>query len=55
MFDAVHHVQLAMPRGAEAAARGFFVDVLGMTEVDKPPVLVGQRRFGLTVTTATAP
>jgi catechol 2,3-dioxygenase-like lactoylglutathione lyase family enzyme len=42
MFDAVHHVQLAMPRGGEAAARVFFVDVLGMTEVDKPPVLAAR-------------
>ena len=28
-----------MPRGKEDAAREFFVGVLGMTEVDKPPVL----------------
>jgi catechol 2,3-dioxygenase-like lactoylglutathione lyase family enzyme len=39
MFDNVHHVQLAMPRGEEAAARAFFVDVLGMAEIDKPAVL----------------
>jgi catechol 2,3-dioxygenase-like lactoylglutathione lyase family enzyme len=42
MFEAVHHVQLAMPRGQEAAARAFFVDVLGMTEVDKPPALAAR-------------
>jgi catechol 2,3-dioxygenase-like lactoylglutathione lyase family enzyme len=42
VFDRVHHVQLAMPRGAEAAARAFFVDVLGMTEIDKPVVLAAR-------------
>lgn len=34
------HVQLAMPRGAEAEARAFYAGVLGMTEVPKPPRLV---------------
>ena len=38
-FDRLHHMQLAMPRGEESAARAFFVDVLGMVEVEKPPVL----------------
>ncbi len=33
------HVQLAMPRGGEAAARRFYVGVLGMTEVPKPAPL----------------
>jgi catechol 2,3-dioxygenase-like lactoylglutathione lyase family enzyme len=33
------HVQLAMPRGAEAEARAFYLDVLGMTELPKPPNL----------------
>lgn len=36
---AVHHVQLAMPRGQEDVARQFFAGVLGMQEVAKPPVL----------------
>jgi catechol 2,3-dioxygenase-like lactoylglutathione lyase family enzyme len=35
----LHHVQLAMPRGAEDRAREFFVGVLGMTELVKPPRL----------------
>jgi catechol 2,3-dioxygenase-like lactoylglutathione lyase family enzyme len=42
VFDSVHHVQLAMPRGAEVAARAFFVDVLGMPEIDKPVVLAAR-------------
>lgn len=39
MIIAFHHVQLAMPRGGEADARKFYVEVLGFTEVPKPPDL----------------
>ena len=42
MFDGLHHVQLAMPRGAKETARGFFLGILGMTEIDKPPVLAAR-------------
>jgi catechol 2,3-dioxygenase-like lactoylglutathione lyase family enzyme len=42
VVDSVHHVPLAMPRGEQAAARAFFVDVLGMTEIDKPAVLAAR-------------
>jgi catechol 2,3-dioxygenase-like lactoylglutathione lyase family enzyme len=31
-----------MPRGQEDVARRFFVDVLGMSEIDKPPVLAAR-------------
>ena len=41
-FDRLHHMQLAMPRAEERAARDFFVGVLGMTEVDKPPALAAR-------------
>jgi catechol 2,3-dioxygenase-like lactoylglutathione lyase family enzyme len=33
---AIDHVQLAIPHGGEEAARGFYGDVLGFTEVPKP-------------------
>jgi len=33
---ALHHVQLAMPKDQEDAARRFFVDLLGMAEIPKP-------------------
>jgi catechol 2,3-dioxygenase-like lactoylglutathione lyase family enzyme len=33
---AIDHVQIAMPAGGEGAARGFFGDVLGLTEIPKP-------------------
>ncbi len=35
----LHHVQVAMPRGGEAAARRFYADGLGLTEVAKPEAL----------------
>jgi catechol 2,3-dioxygenase-like lactoylglutathione lyase family enzyme len=33
------HVQLAMPAGGEAAARGFYAGLLGIPETPKPPHL----------------
>jgi catechol 2,3-dioxygenase-like lactoylglutathione lyase family enzyme len=42
VFDRLHHVQLAMPRGEESAARAFFGAVLGMAEVEKPPALAAR-------------
>jgi catechol 2,3-dioxygenase-like lactoylglutathione lyase family enzyme len=35
----LHHVQLAMPPGEEDAARAFYGELLGMTEVPKPDEL----------------
>jgi catechol 2,3-dioxygenase-like lactoylglutathione lyase family enzyme len=43
-FIAIDHVQLAMPMGEEDAARRFYRDLLGMTEIPKPPELA--RRGG---------
>lgn len=39
---ALHHVQLSIPRGGEDAARRFWVECLGLTEVDKPAALRGR-------------
>ncbi len=39
---ALHHVQLALPPGGEDVCRAFYVGVLGMTEVAKPPVLAAR-------------
>ena len=33
---AIYHVQIAIPVGGEAAARGFYGDLLGLTELSKP-------------------
>src|ERR1700678_1013151 len=38
-FTAIDHVQLAMPAGKEQKARAFYTDLLGMTELPKPPEL----------------
>jgi catechol 2,3-dioxygenase-like lactoylglutathione lyase family enzyme len=38
----LHHVQVSAPRGSEEALRRFYGDVLGMTEVPKPPGLAGR-------------
>jgi len=38
----LHHVQLAIPPGSEEACRAFYVDLLGMTELAKPPVLAAR-------------
>ena len=35
----LHHVQLAMPEGAEDKARGFYGAVLGLSEAEKPEAL----------------
>ncbi|HEY6935049.1 MAG TPA: VOC family protein [Marmoricola sp.] len=38
----LHHVQVACPQGGEEAARRFYADGLGLTEVDKPEALRGR-------------
>jgi catechol 2,3-dioxygenase-like lactoylglutathione lyase family enzyme len=38
----IDHVQLAIPSGSEDEARRFYVDVLGLTEVPKPPLLAAR-------------
>ena len=38
----IDHVQLAMPPGGEAAARGFYHDLLGMSEEAKPVELAAR-------------
>jgi len=35
----IDHIQIAAPVGCESAARDFYGSVLGMTEIEKPPVL----------------
>jgi catechol 2,3-dioxygenase-like lactoylglutathione lyase family enzyme len=44
VITALHHVQLAMPRGAEAEAEAerFYGGVLGFVPVPKPPALAGR-------------
>ncbi|MET7971735.1 glyoxalase [Streptomyces mirabilis] len=42
MLAAVDHVQLAAPPGSEESLRGYYIEVLGMTEIPKPPVLAAR-------------
>ncbi len=44
-IQGIHHVQLAMPRGQEHAARAFYTGALGLRERAKPEVLA--RRGGV--------
>ena len=39
MITGLDHVQVAIPAGGEDGARAYYGDVLGMTEVPKPPAL----------------
>lgn len=39
---ALHHVQLALPAGGEEGCRRFYVEILGLTEIEKPPVLAAR-------------
>ncbi|MGW6577026.1 VOC family protein [Streptomyces sp. NPDC054945] len=42
MLTAVDHVQLAAPPDSEDRLRAYYTDVLGMTEIPKPPVLAAR-------------
>ncbi|MFF4804782.1 VOC family protein [Streptomyces sp. NPDC001351] len=42
MITAIDHVQLAAPPGSEDRLRAYYVGVLGMTEIPKPPVLAAR-------------
>lgn len=42
VFVTLHHTQLAIPVGSEDSARSFYVGVLGLTEVSKPPTLAAR-------------
>ena len=35
----IHHIQIAMPAGEEEKAREFYINLLGFSEIPKPPAL----------------
>jgi catechol 2,3-dioxygenase-like lactoylglutathione lyase family enzyme len=41
-FECVQHVQLAIPEGGEEDSRRFWGEVVGMTELAKPPALAAR-------------
>jgi len=47
VITGVHHVQITVPRGAEAAARQFYCGLLGLVEVEKPEALKPRGGFWL--------
>jgi catechol 2,3-dioxygenase-like lactoylglutathione lyase family enzyme len=49
MIVGLHHAQITVPRDAEAAARAFYLGVLGFVEVAKPENLVGRGGFWMNV------
>jgi catechol 2,3-dioxygenase-like lactoylglutathione lyase family enzyme len=49
MIQRLHHVQITIPKGAEAEARTFYCDVLGLREIEKPDAVKGRGGFWLTV------
>jgi catechol 2,3-dioxygenase-like lactoylglutathione lyase family enzyme len=42
MIQRLHHVQITIPVGQEAAARAFYCDLLGLPEIEKPDALKGR-------------
>ena len=42
MIEALDHVQVAMPAGKEAEARGFYSGLLGLEELGKPASLASR-------------
>ncbi|MFQ1701008.1 VOC family protein [Loktanella agnita] len=45
MITGLDHIQLAHPAGAEDRMRGFYCDLLGMSEIAKPAPLQGRGGF----------
>jgi len=45
MVIGIHHVQITIPPTDEAAARAFYIDLLGLAEVEKPDSLKGRGGF----------
>lgn len=42
IFSGLHHVQLAIAPGTEDQCREFWVGIMGLTELEKPPVLAAR-------------
>ncbi|ERN54441.1 VOC family protein [Alkalihalophilus marmarensis] len=47
MILGVDHVQITIPKGAEAEGKSFYCDILGLKEVEKPDSLKGRGGFWL--------
>lgn len=49
MVIGLHHVQVTIPKGAEAEGKTFYCDILGLPEKEKPESLKGRGGFWLKV------
>jgi len=49
MITGIHHVQITISPTDEAAARAFYIDLLGLPEVEKPDSLKGRGGFWIEV------
>lgn len=49
ILERVHHAQITIPKNAEAAAREFYCDFLGLREVEKPASLKARGGFWLEI------
>lgn len=49
MINGIHHVQITISPADEAAARGFYIDLLGLEEIEKPDSLKGRGGFWVQV------
>jgi catechol 2,3-dioxygenase-like lactoylglutathione lyase family enzyme len=47
MISRLHHVQITIPTGGEAVARGFYLELLGLPEIPKPDSLKARGGFWL--------
>ena len=43
----LHHVQITVPQGSENAARDFYCNLLGLSEIERPQKLLGRGGFWL--------
>jgi catechol 2,3-dioxygenase-like lactoylglutathione lyase family enzyme len=49
MISRLHHVQITIPTGGEAVARGFYLKLLGLPEIPKPDSLNARGGFWLSL------
>lgn len=45
MLTKVHHIQITIPEGMIALAREFYIDKLGLNEINKPKTMVKRKSF----------
>lgn len=49
MILGIHHIQITIPKGAEAAGRAFYCGLLNLPEIEKPDSLKGRGGFWVQV------